>query len=284
MRISELRTCEKGRCGRGIASLIFLILIAANVDLVGRPVLFTNHEEMNLALMNRGYSNAFEIVLSTNSLMMLGQEFLTNLFNEIQGADFKALVTEIKPVSGLNHQVPEFRALFCIDQSWFWVGFGVFLENDDQAAFQRFEKRARFYVESRCEGHSLAYVKAAISETKSTNYVLPFMMPKALKRELWVPHEWLRKAEKEGMWLVIDGQFAWLYNQFGFCQRRDSIEYRPELAKVFEAARQAAAIVPDEQKHLKQRVDPEYNKRLQHILKQKYGVDWTTPEELEMMQ
>jgi len=162
-------------------------------------------------------------------------------------------------------------------------------------------KRLIFYVESRLAGHTADYLTQGIKEeAEGTNITLPFGFPKALKETYYIPSKMIEEDTFEldrlevdlpqvkglinvnQLWLVCDGQFAWIYwFDIGepFSQRRDPKEYDPKFRMEFDAATKEAWNVIKERK-INTDIHVPLDEEVQRILKQKYGIDWVTPSEL----
>jgi hypothetical protein len=276
---------------------------AQNVQATGSPdegeIFFADSP----AAMSRGappgFTNGFMLSFGRPARGVLPSNSLTNLLNELCCPAFKLLVTEERREGNCVKRVPEFRVLVCLEPEYGeWISLAADTERDS-VEYQRFRRRAEFYILSRYEGHTTNYVYAAIQETEATNYSLPSGFPRTLKERYWIPSGWIQGLEipppsqnsnatnmllSPNFWLVVDGEFAWVYDSFGFRQRRDAKEYDPKLKRQFEVAREEACAILkkegyDERFLPKALLDSE----MQRILKEKHQINWFTPEELLLL-
>ncbi len=238
---------------------------------------FTSHWAMVEESFKSPLTNSFEVSIMNRGLTLLGLDFLTNLFVEIRGPVFRTLVTEEVRTGGSSERLPEFRAGVWVGPSD--VSIRLFAGGKRNGAYARFEQRVRFYISARAEGHSSNYVYWAIQESKGTNYsTLPPGFPLWVKSRYWIPSYWINPTN---VWsgVVVDGKLAWSYAGLPVGQRRDAQEYDPELKTKFADARQEAV------RDLKSRgifLEPGIlDIAIKRVMKQKYNIDWLTPQELE---
>ncbi len=273
-----------GRRTTHIAVLLFAsVILAASSRVessspelaVDETFYFTNHLALVRAEIN---SVSFEESLNRDALALLPSDFLTNLFDEIRSPVFKELVTEEVGTGGSRKRLPEFRVHVCVQPDWVDIWFATG-SRQDRDAFGRFAQRARFYVRARGEGHSSNYVYWAIEESKGTNYILPPGFPPSFKSRYWIPSQWIDPTNVWN-WRVVDGKFAWTYHPE--VERRDAQEYDSKRKAQFAAAREEAV------QNLKARgqfLEPNIiDMEVKRILKQRYKIDWLTPQELRLFE
>ena len=101
-----------------------------------------------------------------------------------------------------------------------------------------------------------------------------------VKNRINVQFRWIKKIPEGEHWVVIDGDFAWLYDNLGFSQKRDASEYDPKLTAQFDAARAEAKKLLD--KKGIELIDSSYplDIETQRILQTKFKINWKRPDEL----
>jgi len=245
----------------------------------GRPGVrfFTNHHQMVQELLKVTATNGFEEQFEARRLTVLETNFVAQLAREIRSSQFEKLVSASNNAGDEKRKVT-FLAYVCVEPSAIWIGFDAFFDKANVRAYNCFKERARFYLHSRFDGHTLGFVNAAILEHASTNEI---NFPKRLKEEFWLPPDWVRAHETNGFWLVIDGKFAWTYDRFGDVQRQDAQEYDDRFKRKFEEARREAAEQIRSKGITPSHAVDDIDREMKRILKLKFQIDWMTPEELK---
>lgn len=229
------------------------------------------------AQIRLGYSNAFQVTIGTNRMAVLPRRFGSDFLKEIQSDGFKQLVTEAKANKGRADLVPAFRCAACLEDFWLTIAFFALFESKEDDLFRRFERFVRFYIDSRMDGHTTNYVYAAINQAKNDEHRPVNVSIQRSQSYVEIPDGWLRRIS-DTQWLLVDGKLAWVYNVFGFSERRDALEYDPRFTNFFRIAKQELS-----QNNASGQISTasDYNVRLKRILKEQHGIDWTTPEELK---
>ncbi len=280
--IASLVFCHTAACVAGTYAFVF--------QSVSDMLKWKNHSR---------FTNGIEMIYWNEKVQYLPTNFMANLANEITGQSFNALIMQQhKDMLGPEGKT-DFEVAICGgDQMGFVLRANCSMGAEDSPPWMR---RLKFYLSSRFNGHTAEYVIQALEEQSSgTNITLPFGFPRAIQKEYWIPSKRIQEDTLEldsidlGMpqdkglikmnrlWLVLDGQFAWIYwFDVGepFSQRRDPQEYDPKYKTQFDSAVREALKTIEKRKILTDIRIP-LDEEVQRILEQKYGVKWTTPEQL----
>ena len=267
-------------------------------------VVFTNVANVISWDLYSPYTNGFRELYPRDVLMFLPSNFLSELTKEIASTNFTSLIKQSREDSGKLKNFPEF--VFAVCDATDWVGFSFSMDFPMSSSEQNepsWVQRLRFYVRSRFDGHSRKYVTDAINEEAGgTNVTLPLGFPEAIEKRYWVPSEWIEEDSSEldkmefpmprqkGLfplnrpWLVRDGKYAWVYYCFDgvlFSRRKDGKQYDPLYKEQFETAAREAYNRIKQSKTFSDSSIPLYNE-VKSLLKKKFGIDWITPEELNI--
>jgi hypothetical protein len=222
---------------------------------------FTNVHAMLSATLAYSSNGGFDVVAGQDRLRLLPPGFIAELVKELRSDTFRELVTQRGAAP--TGRVPAFRTFVCEMPDRVWIQFLTETASGGTETFLRFKGRAQFYADAMFEGHGSNYIRCAIEESEGTNYVLPLGFPAELKKTYWIPSKWIQRLDHVAVayangrvawsnspgsvsfggrsyWLVVDGPFAWLYDDTGWRWRRDAKEYDPKLKVSFEAAREEA--------------------------------------------
>lgn len=245
--------------------------------------IFTNSLEMLQSVVVSG-TDGYALRFDTNSFFTESTDVFANGAAEVRSKAFLRWISDVKP--GSDTKIPLHVNVCITKEGLIWIDFRWKTNDISSDESKLLRQRIRFYVYRRLAGHTSNYVYAAVQESKGTNYVLPPGFPVALKKQYWIPSKWIPAhpvgdfTQGGDYWVVRDGKYAWVYPSLGLPQKRDPLEYDPKLKNKFEAARKEAI------RNLTsggQFLDSQHliDFETQSILKKRYHIDWTPPEEIE---
>lgn len=272
----------KGNLTRTIYTLCVGVLIGAHIiRCYALPpcdrCYFSNHLSMLEQQIQGTFTNSFEIfVHKAGDLRFQSTNFLSNLLGEVFSDSFKGTVSEMDQTT----QVLQFRVSICVDSDGAWILTVVDSTLCDIRLYERFRKRFRFYIQERIAGHTTKYVESAINEYKSRASASP-ISSKDLQSRYWIPSNWIKRVDSERGSIVVDGPYAWYYDDSGASERRDAKEYDPKLKGKFSEARRILAESKSDHGQGLLNSSYTYDLKLKRVLKEKFDIDWLTPAELE---
>lgn len=237
------------------------------------------------AVRGDGFTNDVYYIFTRGTLMGLPTNFIPTVFDQVTNVDFKALVTD--PLNGsVGRRVPEFRVYLCVDKNEGVPSIALGTTwGSETREFKRFEKRARFYFDTLCEGHSFTYVAEALRDLGDTNVTLPEGFPPQFEAAYWIPAKWIEKDDMEKGWIVKDGEYAWRYWWSGAEPQhevRDGLEYDPRFKVAFRTAMEEATSNVLARTEGRRYDYPQalIDEETQDILSRRYNLSWRTPHEL----
>ena len=220
---------------------------------------------------------------------LLEPGFQTNIMLELQTPRTKTILTA-GLTNGATATLSDY-IVYGFPPSTNWgpqVGIGVRIlrEEEDGDKFNVLFSRCREYVRLRVAMHSAEYALNSVSNRVFQADGRPttlFMMPSS-EHDVIVPTGWPTKHLADGRIMLVDGGCAWLFKAGNITERRDALEYDESKTNTF---RLAIELV---QKDLKSEGRDrssvsawEFDRRLQAVVKERFGLKWMTPSELRLI-
>ena len=236
-------------------------------------VVFTNYKSLLRAQSKTLGTNLFEL---NYDLHRISPELIKNILGELQSVAFRQLVSETNG----NDPAPCFHEYLCLEDNILWLDFSIIPKKYDQLLLGKLKKRVKFYLEGRFGGHTTNYLYQAILNTRSSTLTIPAGFPLKLITEKWIPTGWTNLINQHDYWVVIDGSYAWIYDDKSFIQKRDRKEFDEKYKLKFEFAKSEAEEILNQRGQRSLDSSMYLNSEIKRILKDKYNIDWLSPEEL----